>query len=256
MRTRLVKPGFFTSETLGELPALTRLLFVGLWCLADKEGRLLDRPRQIKAQILPYEEYDVSAALDALQAAGHIKRYEADSLQIIEVVNFKKHQTLTSWEKKETEALPQDFRSTSKGKAKRVRSTSSSYIDIDNNPDIDMKDNTSGSAEAPFALPTWLPLNSWNGWLRYRKEIRKPIAPSSFDGQVNTLSKLRDQGFSPEQVIQQSIDQSWVGLFPVKTNGHRPETWTHEQSVENALRMTREAQEQEARESLANGHQV
>ncbi len=37
-RARNIKPGFFDNEILGELPALTRLLFIGLWCLADREG--------------------------------------------------------------------------------------------------------------------------------------------------------------------------------------------------------------------------
>ena len=51
-RARNIKPGFFDNETLGELPALTRLLFIGLWCLADREGRLQDRPKRIKKELL------------------------------------------------------------------------------------------------------------------------------------------------------------------------------------------------------------
>ena len=38
-RARNIKPGFFDNEILGELPALTRLLFIGLWCLAVKALR-------------------------------------------------------------------------------------------------------------------------------------------------------------------------------------------------------------------------
>ena len=44
MRTRLLKPGFFMNEELARLPVRARLLFAGLWCLADREGRLEDRP--------------------------------------------------------------------------------------------------------------------------------------------------------------------------------------------------------------------
>lgn len=52
-RMRTIKPGFFTDEELVELPFEVRLLFVGLWTLADREGRLTDKPKQIKMAIFP-----------------------------------------------------------------------------------------------------------------------------------------------------------------------------------------------------------
>ena len=48
MRARNIKPGFFRDEQLMQVPPLGRILFAGLWCLADREGRLPDRPAQIK----------------------------------------------------------------------------------------------------------------------------------------------------------------------------------------------------------------
>ena len=52
-RARNIKPAFFKNETLVELPVETRLLFIGLWTLADREGRLEDRPKRIKMEIYP-----------------------------------------------------------------------------------------------------------------------------------------------------------------------------------------------------------
>jgi len=43
MRSRNIKPGFFKNEIIAEMPTETRLLFIGLWLLADREGRLEDR---------------------------------------------------------------------------------------------------------------------------------------------------------------------------------------------------------------------
>lgn len=54
-RARLLKPGFFSNADLSEIPAHGRLLFAGLWTLADKGGRLKDEPRWIKGQLFPYE---------------------------------------------------------------------------------------------------------------------------------------------------------------------------------------------------------
>ena len=47
-RARNIKPGFFKNEFLAEMPCEVRLLFIGLWTLADREGRLEDRPKRIK----------------------------------------------------------------------------------------------------------------------------------------------------------------------------------------------------------------
>lgn len=91
-RSRNIKPGFFKNEQLAELPFEYRMLFQGLWCEADREGRLEDRPKRIKAEIFPYDNVDVDAGLDALQAAGFICRYQVEDRRCIEVFNFAKHQ--------------------------------------------------------------------------------------------------------------------------------------------------------------------
>lgn len=91
-RSRNIKPGFFKNEELSELPFEYRILFQGLWCEADREGRLEDRPKRIKAEIFPYDSVDVDSGLDALAAHGFIVRYEVDGKRFIEVSNFVKHQ--------------------------------------------------------------------------------------------------------------------------------------------------------------------
>lgn len=101
-RARIIKPGFFKNETLGSLPPLARLLFEGLWCLADREGRLEDRPAKIKAEILPYEnltpeEFDGLLSLLAsppgsYDGQGFILRYEVVGRRYIAVTHFRAHQ--------------------------------------------------------------------------------------------------------------------------------------------------------------------
>jgi hypothetical protein len=106
MRARNIKPGFFTNETLADLPHQTRLFFIGLWCAADRDGRLEDRPRKIKALIFPYEDADVDGMLDDLQRTGFVIRYSVDSCDYIQVVNFNKHQTPHIKEKASTIPAP------------------------------------------------------------------------------------------------------------------------------------------------------
>jgi hypothetical protein len=92
-RMRTLKPSFFTNELLAELPLTGRLLFQGLWCWADRLGRLEDRPLRIKAHILPFDDADADALLNDLAERGFIVRYVVDGQRYIQVVNFSKHQT-------------------------------------------------------------------------------------------------------------------------------------------------------------------
>jgi hypothetical protein len=87
-----LKPGFFTNERLADCQPLARILFQGLWVLADREGRLEDRPRKIKAEVLPFDTCDPDQLLDELQRHGFIARYAARGMQVIQVLAFAKHQ--------------------------------------------------------------------------------------------------------------------------------------------------------------------
>lgn len=91
-RTRSIKPGFFTNDLLAEVEPLGRLLFAGLWTVADRAGRVLDRPRKLKAELLPYDDCDVDGLLDHLARLGFIDRYVVDGRAVIAVVNWAKHQ--------------------------------------------------------------------------------------------------------------------------------------------------------------------
>lgn len=92
-RSRNIKPGFFTNDRLCELEPLARLLFAGLWTLADREGRLEDRPKRIKAEVLPYDHCDAEELLQSLHDAGFIERYTGpDSRAFIQIVSWSKHQ--------------------------------------------------------------------------------------------------------------------------------------------------------------------
>ncbi|MFT3803317.1 MAG: hypothetical protein QM766_19155 [Burkholderiaceae bacterium] len=92
-RARNIKPSIMDNEQLADLPPLTRLLFIFLWMLADREGRLEDRPKRIAAQALPYDrDADSDRMLNDLQAAGFILRYRVGSIAVIQILAFGKHQ--------------------------------------------------------------------------------------------------------------------------------------------------------------------
>ena len=75
-RARNIKPAFFMNEDLVELPFQDRLLFIGLWTLADREGRLEDRPKRIKMEIFPAGDVSVDESLTRLASTGMLVRYD------------------------------------------------------------------------------------------------------------------------------------------------------------------------------------
>jgi len=53
---------------------------------------LEDRPKRIRAELLPYDSCDAGVLLDQLQEHGFVLRYSRDGKQFIQVLNFNKHQ--------------------------------------------------------------------------------------------------------------------------------------------------------------------
>lgn len=105
-RARNIKPGFFANEDLAECDPLARLLFAGIWCLADREGRLEDRPKRIRAELLPYDSCDADDLLNQLQAKGFILRYSHGEGRFIQVLKFNSHQNPHMKEAKSTIPAP------------------------------------------------------------------------------------------------------------------------------------------------------
>lgn len=117
-RSRNIKPGIMENEKLADLSYSHRLLFIYLWMLADKEGRLEDRPKRIKVQAFPYDtDLNIDEMLNDLARTGFILRYTCAEYHIIQVINFLKHQAPHVREK------PSDLPSPEQGTAKVVPST-------------------------------------------------------------------------------------------------------------------------------------
>jgi hypothetical protein len=91
-RTRNLKPGFFKNEELAECSPFARLLFAGLWTLADRDGRLEYRPKRIKAELFPFDAVEVPELVAELHGKKLLEQYKVGELEILAIPTFKKHQ--------------------------------------------------------------------------------------------------------------------------------------------------------------------
>ncbi|HAN6094169.1 TPA: replication protein [Escherichia coli] len=67
-------------------------------------------------------------------------------------------------------------------------------------------------------LPDWLSAETWLSWVTYRKEIGKSIkSKQSVTQAINVLCRSLEKGYTPEEIINQSIASGWQGIFEPKT---------------------------------------
>lgn len=97
-RIRSLKPEFWADEDLADLPRDARLLYMGLWNLADEHGRLRGDARYVKGQLFPYDD-DLSPdaidkLVDLLTDAGKVRRYSSAGRAYLFLPNLAKHQRL------------------------------------------------------------------------------------------------------------------------------------------------------------------
>ncbi|MDE2104665.1 MAG: hypothetical protein KGL39_45940 [Patescibacteria group bacterium] len=94
-RIRSIKPEFWSDEKLAPMDPLTRLVFIGLWNLADDEGRLIDSIKTIDGLLFPETDDSCREALAKLSRSSRVIRYrDSKGRQLIQVANWQKHQKI------------------------------------------------------------------------------------------------------------------------------------------------------------------
>jgi hypothetical protein len=95
-RIRTIKPEFWSSLTVASLEPIEALTFIGLWNMADDEGRFIFDPRLVKAAVHPLRDEvtttDVMAILSRLEACGLIVMYGAGERTIAAITGWAEHQ--------------------------------------------------------------------------------------------------------------------------------------------------------------------
>jgi len=71
-------------------------------------------------------------------------------------------------------------------------------------------------------LPPFIKGDLWNDYLEMRKKIKKPATEKAKELAIKKLEILKQQGEEPNEVLQQSILNSWQGLFAVKDKTRLP----------------------------------
>ncbi len=177
-RIRAIKPEFFRHYDLWlaekETGLPLRLAFVGLWCVADREGRFKWCPPQLKIEVLPYDEIDFSRVLDALTTRGFVVQYRVNGADYGYIPTFAKHQVINNRER--ASELPEPNKINTLTRAPRVATRDDSVEHAcrkeGKGKEVRKKDAGDGVAALEFALdPTSPPLTEDADYYRRGKEV-------------------------------------------------------------------------------------
>lgn len=187
-RIRTIKPEFFTSEDIVSLSPMARLLYIAIWCEADREGRLVWKPKTFKMRYFPADDCNIQALCDEITEAGLVKLYGEGYAYI---PAFHAHQHINPRET--ASQLPEPEKDTRKG-ARKPRGIDASLTREPRDSDVqggregkgkERKDISGGDEKSPFD-------QFWECWPKNdrKQDKAKCEAKWSKDGLDEVLAEI------------------------------------------------------------------
>ncbi len=68
-------------------------------------------------------------------------------------------------------------------------------------------------------IPDWIDQELWEGFLEIRKKKKAVDSKQAIQLIINKLIGFREQGFDPNEIIKESIMNSWKSVFKPKNQG-------------------------------------
>lgn len=220
-----MKPDFFIDEDIAELPPLIRVFFQGLWCSADKSGRLEDRPKKLKVQLMPYDDINIEEALQVLAKEKNnspqrsfIIRYKINGEKYIQITNWDKHQKPHHTEKDSlippyNPLLKRKDKENGESKSKvKNESTELDNVSLTVKTDVDLsKEKFQFLKDKDF-------IKEFNNYLNMRKE-KKPSKPATNRAKELVLIFLHKHDMETAiAILKKSITNSWTDVYELENN--------------------------------------
>ena len=126
-RGRIIKPEFWTSESVLSMTMTERLFFIGFWNFADDSGVLPDKPATLKCMVFPADNIDCAEIIDNLVKSGVLVRYTYGTESYLKVAQWDKHQVIKNPSYKyplPDGVVPEHVRNASGTRTEHVRDTS------------------------------------------------------------------------------------------------------------------------------------
>lgn len=217
-RIRTIKPEFFASADVADLSPMARLFFVFLWLEADRQGRLRWNPRNFRLRFFPSDDYEIDSLSTELVEGGLIVVYENEAERLAEIPTFHRHQVINGKER-DSELPSHDGHACQRvdHTSARVRGEGRNGRERKGTGKEQNKEQRVGTRKSSFdPAIVELPFDSnefresWTDWIKHRREIKKPLTPTSTKQQLAKLAAMGET--RAMQAIVHTVANGWVGL--------------------------------------------
>ena len=220
-------------ESLPEADSIIVIWFK-LLCLAGKQnnsgvfvmGNAIPYTDKMLATIFRRKESTVKLALETFEQFGMVELID----DVITIPNWNKHQSLDSYEKKkERDRLYQAERRAMQKAIAQKSSDKSSDIVISEEDKIrkeeEQKENKKRNTPAVYYPTDDLLNQAFTDYVEMRKKIKSPMTERAVQLAMGNLEKLSggDNDIAI-QILEQSIMNSWKGLFALKEDKQQKST--------------------------------
>ena len=197
-RSRNIKPSFFTNDELGEVNPLARLLFIGMWTIADYKGCFEYKPKRLKVQLLPYDDCNIEQLVNDLEKSGVIAIYTVQGRKYIKALNFTKHQNPHKNERDGGSEIPDIDQQHNENQDKLLNSSNLQNIEINREQDgTDRADSLNLIPDSLNLIPKVISDVVENSASPKRKpKTQKTSAPENFEvsDQVRAWAESKNFG--------------------------------------------------------------
>jgi hypothetical protein len=224
MPNRIIKESICSSANLNELSPEEEVFFYRLIVSCDDFGRLDARPPILRAKCFPLKlntitDEAIVNRLKSLQIHKLIRLYIIEGQPYLEMVTWDKHQQVRAKRSKYPD--PDGNLITSDDICNQLLSN---VPVIQSNPIqseslSESKATSSKTSLDGFILPDWINNDVWNDFLEVRKKLKAIPTLKAKQLLIKDLENFKAAGDDPSEVLNQSIKNSWKGLFALKKNG-------------------------------------
>lgn len=166
---------------------------------------------------LGISEQTIRTCMERLKSTNEITIESTNKYSIITIVNYEEYQ---QQEEKLTSKTTSEL--TNNQQTTNIQSTTPKEDkNLRNKEDIIKEKNTKKESslftdEEIFTLPDWIPKPTWEEFMKIRVKKRAAQTPYALNLLVLQIDKLRKLGHTVQEIIDNSIRNSWVDLFEPK----------------------------------------
>lgn len=227
MKTRIIQTSFWRDSLVNPMNIDTKLVY--LYLLTNEHAGLTDYQKIIIQEVSLYTGLDrklVEYCLEQLQEKKLMNKSD-DWVKMTggAFVNSNyKGGNVDSAKEKELSEIPYNIREILDIE---VPHQVPAQVPINHKSEIINNKPKIINNNSEIETPEFIKKETWADWLQYRKERKKPLTSITIKKQIEFLALHQKDA---NEIINQSIKNSWEGLFPLKreTKTNMPENQTGE----------------------------